>query len=78
MSIAKFKSCRICGFVSTTMMLLTQFGNMGRQLTNYNTELFAKRVMPQLTGLFENEWENRWWPRPLPAEERAAPRDAQL
>lgn len=59
------------------LMLLLQFGNMGRQLTNYNTELFAKSVMPQLSGLFENEWENRWWPRPLPMEERATPRDVR-
>lgn len=57
------------------LMLLLQFGNMDRQLTGHNTELFAKRVMPQLRGLFEDEWENRWWPRPLP--ERAAPRGVQ-
>ena len=41
----------------------------------YNTELFAKRVAPQLTGLFEDEWENRWWPTPMPVEERARPRE---
>jgi len=40
----------------------------------YNTELFAKRVLPQLRDLFENEWENRWWPRPVAAAERAHPR----
>ncbi len=56
------------------LMLLLQFGNMDRQLAGYNTELFAKRVMPQLRDLFEDEWENRWWPRPLPRDERAAPR----
>jgi alkanesulfonate monooxygenase SsuD/methylene tetrahydromethanopterin reductase-like flavin-dependent oxidoreductase (luciferase family) len=56
------------------LMLLLQFGNMDRQLTGYNTELFAKRVMPQLRDLFEDEWENRWWPQPLPREERAVPR----
>ena len=31
-------------------MLLLQFGNMGRDLTLYNTELFAKQVKPQLAG----------------------------
>jgi alkanesulfonate monooxygenase SsuD/methylene tetrahydromethanopterin reductase-like flavin-dependent oxidoreductase (luciferase family) len=56
------------------LMLLLQYGDMGRDLTAYNTELFAKRVLPQLRDLFEDEWENRWWPRPLPREERAAPR----
>ena len=56
------------------LMLLLQYGDMGRDLTAYNTELFAKRVLPQLRPLFDGEWENRWWPRPLPREERAAPR----
>jgi len=55
------------------LMLLLQYGNMDRELTGYNSELFAKRVMPQLRDLF-GEWENPWWPRPLPGEERARPR----
>jgi len=57
------------------LMLLMQFGNMNKDLTLYNTELFAKRVAPQLQGLFENEWENRWWPTPMAIEERARPRE---
>jgi alkanesulfonate monooxygenase SsuD/methylene tetrahydromethanopterin reductase-like flavin-dependent oxidoreductase (luciferase family) len=57
------------------LMLLMQFGNMSRDVTLYNTELFAKRVAPQLAGLFEDEWENRWWPTPIPVEERARPRE---
>jgi hypothetical protein len=48
---------------------------MNSQLTAYNTELFAKRVMPQLSGLFEDEWENRWWPKPLAQESTATPRE---
>jgi alkanesulfonate monooxygenase SsuD/methylene tetrahydromethanopterin reductase-like flavin-dependent oxidoreductase (luciferase family) len=55
------------------MMLLLQFGNMGKELARYNTELFAKLVLPELRGLFEGEWENRWWPKPLPRESRARP-----
>ncbi len=55
------------------LMLLLQFGNMGRQLTMHNTELFAKRVMPQLTSLFDDRWENEWWPKPLPRDARALP-----
>ena len=56
------------------LMLLLQYGNMSKELSCFNTELFAKRVMPQLRGLFENEWENRWWPKPLPRDERAVVR----
>ena len=55
------------------LMLLLQYGNMSKDLAFHNTELFAKRVMPQLRNLFESEWENRWWPKPLPAEQRAIP-----
>ncbi|GIW41507.1 MAG: monooxygenase [Candidatus Binatia bacterium] len=56
------------------LMLLLQFGNMSRELTTYNTELFARRVLPQIRDLFDDEWEDRWWPRPL--EKRAVPREA--
>jgi alkanesulfonate monooxygenase SsuD/methylene tetrahydromethanopterin reductase-like flavin-dependent oxidoreductase (luciferase family) len=56
------------------LMLLLQFGNMGRELTLANSELFAKRVMPQLADLFDDRFEDRWWPRPMPRDARAAPR----
>jgi hypothetical protein len=53
------------------LMMLLQFGNMGKDLAKYNTGLFAEKVMPQLADLF-SEWEDRWWPRPMAREERAA------
>jgi hypothetical protein len=28
------------------------------------------RVLPKLRGLF-GEWEDRWWPQPMPRPERA-------
>jgi alkanesulfonate monooxygenase SsuD/methylene tetrahydromethanopterin reductase-like flavin-dependent oxidoreductase (luciferase family) len=52
------------------LMLLMQFGNMGKDLAKYNTQLFAKKVMPQLTDKF-SEWEDRWWPQPMGREARA-------
>jgi alkanesulfonate monooxygenase SsuD/methylene tetrahydromethanopterin reductase-like flavin-dependent oxidoreductase (luciferase family) len=57
------------------LMLLLQFGNMSRELAMHNTELFAKRVMPQIAGLFDDQWDNQWWPRPVAAAERARPRE---
>lgn len=54
------------------LMLLLQFGNMSKQLTMHNTKLFAEQVMPQLKDLFD-EWEDRWWPNPMPAAERTLP-----
>ena len=53
------------------LMLLLQFGNMSKDLTRYNTKLFAEKVMPQLKDLF-SEWEDRWWPQPLEQRLRAA------
>jgi hypothetical protein len=54
------------------LMLLLQFGNMGKELTQHNTKLFAERVLPQLRPLF-GEWEDRWWPTPLDRSLRAEP-----
>jgi len=53
------------------LMLLLQFGNMSKDLTRYNTKLFAEKVMPQLKDLF-SEWEDRWWPQPMERRLRAA------
>jgi alkanesulfonate monooxygenase SsuD/methylene tetrahydromethanopterin reductase-like flavin-dependent oxidoreductase (luciferase family) len=52
------------------LMLLLQFGNMSKDLTRYNTKLFAERVMPKLKGLFP-EWQDRWWPQPMDRSLRA-------
>jgi alkanesulfonate monooxygenase SsuD/methylene tetrahydromethanopterin reductase-like flavin-dependent oxidoreductase (luciferase family) len=56
------------------LMLLLQFGNMGKELTLHNTELFAKQVMPQINGLFEDEWQDEWWPQTMAASTRSEPR----
>jgi alkanesulfonate monooxygenase SsuD/methylene tetrahydromethanopterin reductase-like flavin-dependent oxidoreductase (luciferase family) len=55
------------------LMALLQFGNMGSELTRYNTRLFAEQVMPQLKDLFTDQWEDRWWPKPLAKQQRVQP-----
>ncbi len=52
------------------LLLLLQFGNMGKDLAAYNTGLFARQVLPQLRPLFA-EWEDRWWPQPMERDLRA-------
>jgi alkanesulfonate monooxygenase SsuD/methylene tetrahydromethanopterin reductase-like flavin-dependent oxidoreductase (luciferase family) len=52
------------------LMVLMQFGSMDKALTQYNTRLFAERVMPALRPMFA-EWEDRWWPKPMEPAERA-------
>ena len=58
-------------------MLLLQFGNMSKDLTQYNTRLFAQKVLPQLRDIF-SEWEDKWWPRPLGAQDRVLPAPATM
>jgi alkanesulfonate monooxygenase SsuD/methylene tetrahydromethanopterin reductase-like flavin-dependent oxidoreductase (luciferase family) len=53
------------------LMLLLHFGNMSADLTRYNTKLFADRVLPQIKDLFDDQWEDHWWPRPMPTQQRA-------
>ncbi len=55
------------------LMLLLQYGNMSKDLSNYNTKLFAEKVMPQIKDIFDDKWEDHWWPKPMPANERAIP-----
>lgn len=55
------------------LMLLCQFGNMSTELAKYNTRLYAEKVLPQITDLFDDEWQDHWWPKPL--AERAVPRE---
>ena len=53
------------------LMLLIQFGNMSKELTKYNTRLFAEQVMPKVKDLF-GDWEDKWWPKPLARGQRAS------
>ena len=55
------------------LMLLCQFGNMDRDLTRFNTELMAREVLPEIRDLFADEWEHRWWIRPMEADESGSP-----
>ncbi len=54
------------------LMLLLQYGNMNHEIVRYNTKLYADKVLPQIRDLFDDQWEDRWWPKPL--ERRSIPR----
>jgi alkanesulfonate monooxygenase SsuD/methylene tetrahydromethanopterin reductase-like flavin-dependent oxidoreductase (luciferase family) len=47
------------------LMVLLHFGNMKQEIVRYNSELFAREVMPKLSGLF-SDWEDEYWPAPSP------------
>lgn len=57
------------------LLTLLQFGNMNRETAFYNTEMFAKYVMPQIKDIWEDKWENRWWPtQTMPKSKRSVAR----
>ena len=56
--------------------LIPQFATMNKDLTKYNTLLFAEQVMRQLRELF-SDWEDRWWPHPMDHSTRAPSSELQ-
>ena len=46
-------------------------GSAPIDLVNHATYLCARDVLPALRPIF-TEWEDRWWPKPLPREQRVA------
>jgi len=57
------------------LMVLLHFGNLSKQQVTKNTTLFAREVMPYLKPIF-NEWEDKWWIKPMPSSARVAPAPA--
>jgi hypothetical protein len=47
-------------------------GSAPIELTNRSTYLFASEIMPHLRPIW-SEWEDHWWPKPLPADRREEP-----
>ncbi len=44
------------------LMVLLHIGSMPHELTLKNIELFGKEVLPHLRSMWEDEWDNKWWP----------------
>jgi alkanesulfonate monooxygenase SsuD/methylene tetrahydromethanopterin reductase-like flavin-dependent oxidoreductase (luciferase family) len=53
------------------LMVLLHFGSMDHELCMKNIELFSREVVPALAGLWDDEWEDRWWPERLRTPPRA-------
>jgi alkanesulfonate monooxygenase SsuD/methylene tetrahydromethanopterin reductase-like flavin-dependent oxidoreductase (luciferase family) len=47
------------------LMILTSIGSMPHELVLKNTRLFFDEVAPAIRDLWDDEWENRWWPARL-------------
>lgn len=47
------------------LMVLLHIGSMPHELTMKNVELFCKEVLPNFRDVWDDEWENKWWPEKL-------------
>ncbi len=47
------------------LMVLLQIGSMPHELALKNIELFFREVAPALRPIWDDEWENHWWPAGL-------------
>lgn len=43
-------------------ILIMQLQSMDHELTNYNTTLFAEKVLPYVRDLWDDKWEDPYWP----------------
>ncbi|MGE0858886.1 MAG: LLM class flavin-dependent oxidoreductase [Gammaproteobacteria bacterium] len=55
------------------LVCLLHFGDMPNDLCRYSTQMFADKVMPQMRSKWAG-YEDHWYPRAMPLEERAEPR----
>ena len=51
---------------------------MPTELCKKNIDLFAREVLPHLAALWDDEYEDRWWPERLRAKRPAAATAAGL
>jgi alkanesulfonate monooxygenase SsuD/methylene tetrahydromethanopterin reductase-like flavin-dependent oxidoreductase (luciferase family) len=50
------------------LLSLLQFGSMPTELCKRNIDLFAREVLPHIAGLWDDMYEDRWWPERLKAK----------
>jgi alkanesulfonate monooxygenase SsuD/methylene tetrahydromethanopterin reductase-like flavin-dependent oxidoreductase (luciferase family) len=54
------------------LMVLLHIGSMPHELTIKNVELFCKEVFPHFRGMWDDKWENHWWPTTLTEKDQRA------
>jgi len=60
------------------LLSLLHFGSMPTELCKKNIDLFASEVLPHLAGLWDDQYEDRWWPERLKAKRPSAGTSAAL
>jgi alkanesulfonate monooxygenase SsuD/methylene tetrahydromethanopterin reductase-like flavin-dependent oxidoreductase (luciferase family) len=54
------------------LMVLLHIGSMPHDLTLKNIDLFCREVLPSLHDVWDDQWENHWWPARLRASHQPA------
>jgi alkanesulfonate monooxygenase SsuD/methylene tetrahydromethanopterin reductase-like flavin-dependent oxidoreductase (luciferase family) len=54
------------------LLTLLHFGSMPTDVCKANIDLFAREVLPHLAPLWEDKYEDRWWPERLRSKRPAA------
>ena len=54
------------------LLTLLHFGSMPTELCKKNIDLFAREVLPHIADLWDDKYEDRWWPERLRAKGRVA------
>jgi len=54
------------------LMVLLHIGSMTHEETLKNIDLFCGEVLPHFRDVWDDEWENRWWPKGLLARRQDA------
>jgi alkanesulfonate monooxygenase SsuD/methylene tetrahydromethanopterin reductase-like flavin-dependent oxidoreductase (luciferase family) len=49
------------------LLALLHFGSMPHELCLKNIDLFCRDVLPHLADLWDDQWQDRWWPQRLKA-----------
>jgi hypothetical protein len=57
------------------LMVLLHIGSMPHELTLKNIDLFANEVKPYLSNIWDDKWENHWWPKGLKGKKAFAAPD---
>jgi len=60
------------------LMVLLHIGSMPHELTLKNIDLFSREVLPHVRDIWDDEWENRWWPESLRAKRALAETASQV
>jgi hypothetical protein len=47
------------------LLALLHFGSMPHELCMKNIALFCREVLPHLQDIWDDEWEDHWWPARL-------------